>query len=295
MVANKLKPGSTIGLVAPCHLAGAARYSRFIEGIRALGYRVKESERLYWATYGYAASEIERAQDINDMATDAEIDMIMFGGGDIGNEPLPYIDYAAIKAHPKLYTSYSNGTSILSAIYAQTGLEVYYGANPGEFEDISLYDFRHFERAFIDAKCDSFYKYSPWSALAPGACEGKLIGGYAGLLPALIMNKYCAWDMHTDYILFMEDMEKFCSPSVVAQNLAFIEQSPYIERVKGLLFGYFSDNESLELIQILKRFGERYSIPVVKCNDFGHGRLHGILPIGRAARLDADKLTLEYR
>lgn len=35
-------------------------------------------------------------------------------------------------------------------------------------------------------------------------------------------------------------------------------------------------------------------IPVVYCDDFGHGANHAVLPIGRRAVLDANDLTLCY-
>jgi muramoyltetrapeptide carboxypeptidase len=44
----------------------------------------------------------------------------------------------------------------------------------------------------------------------------------------------------------------------------------------------------------LKCFGEKHNIPVVYCDDFGHGRNHAIFPIGAKAALDADRKTLEF-
>ncbi len=46
--------------------------------------------------------------------------MVLFGGGEGGNELLPYIDFENIATHPKIVCSYSDGTTILNAIYTKT-------------------------------------------------------------------------------------------------------------------------------------------------------------------------------
>jgi muramoyltetrapeptide carboxypeptidase len=62
-----------------------------------MGFIVKEGKNLYKNTYGYLASEQERADDFSEMILDNEVKMILFGGGNGGNELLPYINYENIK------------------------------------------------------------------------------------------------------------------------------------------------------------------------------------------------------
>ena len=78
---------------------------------------MKTGSRLYRHTYGYAASETERADDLNEMVSDKDVKLVLFGGGYGSIELLPYIDYEAIRRNPKLFSSHSDGTSILNAIY----------------------------------------------------------------------------------------------------------------------------------------------------------------------------------
>ncbi|MFQ7400193.1 MAG: LD-carboxypeptidase, partial [Neglectibacter sp.] len=135
-----LSQGDTIGLVAPCHVAERERYAPILDAIRSLGFQVRLGDHFFRNTYGYLASEEERAEDINSMAREKEVKMVLFGGGEGGEEVLPYLDYSAIRAHPKFYVSYSDGTSILSAITRKTGLVTYYGALPGMFENLTPYN-----------------------------------------------------------------------------------------------------------------------------------------------------------
>lgn len=45
--------GDTIGIISPCHYADREKYARFIAGIEAQGFRVKEGENLYKRTLGW--------------------------------------------------------------------------------------------------------------------------------------------------------------------------------------------------------------------------------------------------
>ena len=49
-----------------------------------------------------------------------------------------------------------------------------------------------------------------------------------------------------------------------------------------------------QLLERLRRFGERYRVPVAYCDDFGHGDNHAVIPIGRTARLDTAGGGLTY-
>lgn len=291
---SRLKIGDTIGIISPCHTADQERYAPFLAGIKKLGYQVKEGSNLYKNTYGYAASEQERADDFNNMILDPEVKMILFGGGNVGNEFLPAINFQAIKDNPKIICSYSNGTTILNTVYAQTGLTVYYGQFPGIFKDLNNYNLKQFQAHFTGETPSVFEKNSKWKAINEGACEGTLIGGYTTRFAYLIGNKYFSFDKRKDYILFLENYEAFNEPSKISAHLAQIEQHEIIEHVKGLLFGHYSESINQELTDVLIRFGKKNGIPVMSCDDFGHGRNHGILPIGIRARLDTGKKMLEF-
>ena len=68
-----------------------------------------------------------------------------------------------------------------------------------------------------------------------------------------------------------------------------------MEHVTGLLFGHYSDPVNEQLLERLRRVGERWGIPVAYCDDFGHGVNHAILPIGVTATLDTEKHMLSYQ
>ena len=76
---DKLKKGDTIGVIAP---SGPIVDSKILEVEKAreivenAGFKVKYSKNLFSNTFGYSASHIEKAEDINEMFKDKEVKMI---------------------------------------------------------------------------------------------------------------------------------------------------------------------------------------------------------------------------
>lgn len=295
MKANRLPKDGTIGIFCPSHVADMARYAHIVKAIERLGYKVKLGANIQKDTYGYAASAEERAADLNALVADDDVQMILFGGGDSAVEILPFIDYDNISRHPKLFSSYSDGTSILNAIYAQTGLVTHYGFGAGEFSDLRYYDYMQFCTHFVEGyNAEQFVSDSDWKTINGGTCEGTLIGGYCSLFGLTLTNKYFKYNKDTKYLLFLEDHEYFSEVATASSYLAFIEQSAFMDNVTGLIFGQYSANLPENLARCLERFGRRNNVPVVYTDDFGHGTKHAIFPIGVNARLDADKQSLLF-
>lgn len=294
MIADRLNYGDTIGLVSPSHIADPGKYEHIICSLKSKGFKVKTGKNLYKNTYGYSATEWERADDLNKMFLDDDVKMVFFGGGEGGNEILPYINFENIAGHPKIVCSYSDGTTILNAIYAKTGLITYYGQSPGIFEDLRYYDYMQFSSHFINGCAGAFVSNSNWKTINNGVCEGILIGGYTRNFALLTGSTYFPYDNKVKYILFLEDHEKFSNINEVSSYISHIEQSSFINNVVGLLFGHYSTSPYPDLLQRLERFGKKYNVPVAYCDDFGHGVNHAILPIGAVSKLDTDKKILNF-
>jgi len=294
MKAKRLSQGDTIGIFCPSHVAIPERYASQVAGIERMGFKVKFGANVYKDTWGYAASAVERAADFNALIADNRVDAILFNGGNGAAEILPYIDYENIRRYPKRIGSYSDGTSILNAIHAQTGLITYYGTAPHSFDDLRHYDYTQFCAHFVEGySAERLEPNSEWKTLQSGQCEGVLIGGYTTLFALMLANRYLNLRAQK-YILFLESHEKYGKPGLTAAELAFIEQSQFMDKVKGLIFGHYSTPVPHELLDCLERFGKRNNIPVVYTDDFGHGTRHAILPIGMNAKLNADKPELCY-
>ena len=131
-----------------------------------------------------------------------------------------------------------------------------------------------------------YEKSGQWKTICPGKAKGALAGGYLVNFDWLQGSVYYPEIPETPCLLFIEDHQQFSAPAAVSKWFSDMEQRGVFLKAKGLIFGHYSSQESLEIDGILKRIGERHNIPVARCEDFGHGENNAILPIGVAARLD---------
>ncbi len=294
MKPQSLQYGDTIGFIAPCYAMTPERMSEgIVPTLESLGFSVKLSSNFYSNAWGFAGSDAERAADFHEMLLDPEVNMILFGGGEVGNELLPLIDWDIVRTHPKILCSYSDSTTLLNAVTSRTGLVTFYGASPRTFADLSEYNRRSFEQRLLYGG-KTHEKGSLWRTICGGNCEGILTGGYLVNYAVMLGGAYFRIDRTKPHILLIEDHEKFSSPAVLSKYFSHIGQSGIMDCVTGLLFGHYSTEENRQVDEILRRFGEKYGIPVVRCEDFGHGANNAIFPLGVGATLDADNLTLEF-
>lgn len=292
MLPPRLQKGDTIGLAAPCWLATEAWAQPVIAALEQAGYRVKCADHLFADSWTYAASREERIADLNQLIQDDQVRMIFFGGGEGAEDVLDDLDYATAAASPKLWLSYSDGTSILNALHHRTGLITYYGQMPGLMPSRSSYDTQQFEQ-HLAALGDSHVPGSTWHTLTPGRAEGTLIGGYLGNF-LLLARSGEVGTKDGQYILFLEDHERFSCIEAVSARIGQLERAPLMLQVSGLVFGHYSAPVNVHLLERLTRLGERWGIPVAYCDDFGHGANHAILPIGSRAALNTVNRTLIY-
>lgn len=297
MIASCLKPGGTIGLCCPSHvpLYEAApgqevpwtrEYKNIIAAMEQQGFSVVQAKNMYQKTWGFLASDRERGEDFNQLVAEKSVELILFGGGEGAPEVPPYLDFDLFRENPKRVMSYSDGTTILNAIWARTGLETYYGQDPVCLLEQTEYNRRHFAGHILSDSMTTHEKASPWRSLTPGAAEGVLVGGYLLNFILLLGTEYFPVDLREPHLLFLEDHEKFGGEAHISSQLGYLEQSDFMKSVTGLIFGNFSDSPCPDLYARLKLLGERHHIPVVYCDDFGHGENKAILPIGRRARLE---------
>ncbi|MDP4151881.1 MAG: S-layer homology domain-containing protein [Bacillota bacterium] len=292
---NKLKPGDTIGVIAPCNGLKPTSIQTAIDTAIAQGYKLKLPENIFKFTNGYAATPQERADDFNDLIADDSVNAIFFGGGEVSNETLPYIDFEAAREHPKIICSYSDSTSLLDALYARSGIVTYYGSSFTRiFSNPKPYNYQCFEDMIVNGNVKTFTPNSEWKALRGGKADGVIIGGYLLNFALLQNTEYFPYDKDQKYILCIEENARFNLPSPASRYFSHIEQSGLLDHVTGILVGEYSTDDYPDYMAILQRLADKYQIPVVYCHDFGHGVNGAILPIGIHATLDADNLKLTF-
>ena len=232
-------------LVAPSSpLAEGQPIESIAAAVARLGFRVKTGASCIAepSPSGYAAALPQvRARDINEGFADPAVDAIWcVRGGETAWQLLPYLDYAAIAAHPKPFIGFSDITTLHLAIQQKAGLVTFHGptANRVPGWDGDDFSWRSL-RSAMDMKKDLPIQNPPGEpikALRPGKAAGRLTGGNMSLVVQTMGTPEqidpCG------KILYLEDVgeEVYALERMLNQLL----RSGVLERASGLAFGAFT-------------------------------------------------------
>jgi len=106
------------------------KYQHGLNTLRSLGFTVIEGSLTARATSeGYRAGPPrERAAELQALFEDDRVDAIVATiGGHNSSSLLPYLNFDAIRANPKIFCGYSDVTSLHLALLARAGLRTFYG------------------------------------------------------------------------------------------------------------------------------------------------------------------------
>ena len=303
---KRLASGNLIGLIAPSTNVLEDEEIQFARDIlRSFGFRVKFAKHLF-DRFGYlAGKDKDRADDVNKMFADKQVDAIFCLRGGYGSPRiLPYLDYGLIKKNPKILIGYSDVTALLNAIYARTGLITFHG--PIATQNFTQYTVNNFKKVlFKPSKNIELATPPPFemvegqaerdnrlTVIYPGKAFGRLIGGSLSLMVQLVGTPF-----EPDYknkILVLEDVEE--QPYRIDGMLTHLLLAGRLNQVAGIAFGKCSDcgskGNSLSIEQVIRDRLGNLNIPVIKGMMIGHINDMATLPIGALATLDATKKRL---
>lgn len=296
MLANKLKIGDTIGVIAPDkalknkdikYLENATKY------FESLGLKVKYGKYLFSEDNYCAGTPKERAKDLNDMFSDKEIKAIFtVKGGDMVNGILPYIDFENIKDNPKIFLGMSDITVLLCAINKMTELITFNCQDYIWFgkDEVTDYDKNEIiEKLFNGNKKINPYGERKFYEFNKGEVKGKIYGTNARCLLKLLGTPFMP-DLK-DAVLFLEG----CHSNIIQWN-AMLEQYNQMNAFnKAIVFGYIYQLQQIEenekmIVDELRKINS--SVPVVKTNDFGHMHANSIIPIGAEVIINANNQSM---
>ena len=290
MLPNSIKPGDTIGVIAPANIIlekDEEIIQQSVQLFQKWGYQIKFGKYVRENTLGYGTTAKKKAEDLNNMFADKEVKAIIcVKGGQDSNTILDDIDYPMIKNNPKILCGYSDITSLINVIYAKTGLITFHGAT---FKSLSSwetdYSFQELIKRFQHKSLELGTKDDPYTTIQEGTAEGKLVGGNLSLTTNLVSGKYHI--DFTDKILFIEELGYGSNPNLVNHNLYYMKQNGVFDQIKGIWVGNYEHESGMTLEKILLDvLGEAYSFPIIKSNHFGHCERKTVIPIGTRAKID---------
>ena len=287
----RIKPGDTIGIVAP---AGPFDRQTFLRGVRILedmGFQIFIPPGLFEKNRYLAGSDNHRVQFVNQLFADTSVDAIICARGGYGSmRILPMLDYDAIQNNPKVFIGFSDITILLSVLVSRCNLVTFHGPVVTSLADASEKTKSSF---FSNVTSDSNLeiKLIRGQTIIPGVATGEVCGGNLTMLCHLVGTPFTP-DFENK-ILFLEDRGE--APYRIDRMLVHMALAGCFKGLSGIILGTFEECGPIEdVIKIVVEVFEKYSIPILAGLDAGHGRHNLTIPLGIEATLDADRHSLTY-
>jgi muramoyltetrapeptide carboxypeptidase len=293
----RLQPGDTVGLINPPRIPPRPDD---VEGISARLRALDLHVRAAGHALDPAASDEQRAHDINELFADSSVKALMpLRGGWGSARVLPHIDYELVRRNPKVVMGYSDVVALLLALRARTGLVTFHGpmgVSPWEPFTVQcarelLFDGR---RALLCNPAGEPPMPVPVRTLWPGHARGPLVGGNLTVMSSMLGSPYFEPE---DAILFVEEVQEPLSE--VDRMLTQLEQAGVLERARGFVFGQCTGclqpglDPSLTLDRVLDERIRPLGIPAWSGAAFGHIDRQFVVPIGVPAEIDAERGTIQ--
>src|ERR1700756_5286896 len=110
-----LRPGDTVGIVAPASNVKPDELETGCEALRRAGYRPFYFDSIFEQYLYFAGTARRRARELEDMFTREDVRAIVCARGGYGsNYLLQELDWNKIKTHPKIFVGYSDLTALLT-------------------------------------------------------------------------------------------------------------------------------------------------------------------------------------
>jgi muramoyltetrapeptide carboxypeptidase len=301
-----LRPGGTIGVPAPASpYHNRSEVLRGVEWWERKGYRVKLGRNVF-ARDAYVAGSAEgRAEDLMDIFTDDEVDVVQcFQGGYGAAQTIELLDFDAIGANPKPFVGYSDITALHTALRHYTQMVTFYGPSLAGVNDRETKPFtqERLLRALTSAEPLGEVPRDPENpyirSFGGGSVTAPMVGGCLWLLCQAIGTPW-----QPDFegkILFFEDVE---APAWYIDGfLNQMRQAGMLDGVVGVVVGELEKcdwreerpewPQTLSIEDVLERYIEPLGVPALYGFPLGHGERLCTIPLGVSVVLNGDDRTL---
>ncbi len=317
---------TTIGFFTPSTPITAISPQRFARAkafLTAKGYKLVAGS-LTGKQDGYRSGSIQaRAAELNALIHRDDVAILMATiGGNNSNALLPYVDYAALREHPKTIVGYSDVTALLLAIKTQApACRVLYGptlvAGFGEFPPIvdeTWADFHAITSAtstpvtlsapqsWTDERAnwetfdhEKTMHPNAWGYVGKSRLTGRVMGGNLNTMYGFFRSPYYP-ELTQNDLLLIEDAEK--DAATVEKGFAMLKNAGIFDQVGGIILGkhaLFDDcGTGRHPIKILLEVLNGQEIPIIYDYDSCHTVPMMTTPIGALATFDAVEQTVMF-
>ncbi|MFZ2995350.1 S66 peptidase family protein [Sphingobium sp.] len=302
----RLRAGDTVGLIEPAGFVDDAfDLDLVMDTIRAMGLVPKAAPHLGQRDGYLAGTDRDRAADVNAMYADKDVRAVFAVRGGWGcARILPFLDFRAIRANPKLLVGFSDITALHLAFAARAGFTTIHGPNAAS--GWGRFSWDAFRAVAFDAETPTFaapvgtedrlvQRNGRTRTFHPGKASGRLLGGNLTVLCALMGTPYLP--DFTGAILFIEDTGE--PPYRIDRMLTQLALAGVLGRLAGVVFGQCTDCGpagasfgGFTLSQVLQQHLAPLRVPAFQGAPFGHVASQVSLAVGARAEIDAEAGTI---
>jgi muramoyltetrapeptide carboxypeptidase len=284
-----LRPGDTVGIVAPASNIKQSDLEAGCEALRRAGYRPFYLDSIFDRDVYFAGTVERRVRELEEMFERDDVRALFCARGGYGaNYLLNQLDLEKIEAHPKIFVGYSDVTSLLTYFTDAAGLVTFHGP-------MAAKDWAHEGGVDLASWQSALSQSSAWhvplnqeaAGLVDGEAQGTLYGGCLSILVASLGTPYEIRTAGT--ILFLEDVA--AKPFQIDRMLMQLKLAGHLDAVRGIVFGEMLDcvqspAQDYTLQEIIQRIVGNLGIPVAFGVKSGHVTSGNItLPFGVQASL----------
>lgn len=286
-----IRPGDTIGVVAPSYAPRAGWLMRGVRALEQAGFTVVLDTEIEQMRRFLKREDERRAENFMGMWLDPRVKAVIGGTGGYGaTRMIPYLEPAVFRSNPKPFVGYSDITALHLWLMRQAQLRVFHGPTVDDLVPGS-------DDATTVSLIASLTAPRPPGEIGRGVARcvraghavGRLTGGNLSLVQQSIGTAY---EVDTrGAILFLEETHD--PMSVADERLVHLRAAGLLRGVRGIVFGQLSLDRSEEdefedfLLDLVADLG----VPVLMDFPAGHEVPNLTLPFGTEVELVAAEPT----
>ncbi len=297
---QRLRPGDTIGIVAPASDVDPRRLSAGVAELVRLGFKANHLDSILDKDRYTAGSDERRARELEAMFFDPEVKAVIAARGGYGCvRLLSHLDERRLARHPKIFMGYSDITSLLVYFERNLGWVTFHG--PMVTREFAAGE-GHYDRAWLakalmqDIPAGTI-PLEGTTVIHPGRVRGRLTGGCLPMLTASLGTRY---EFSSDgAILFLEDYAS--KPYQIDRMLMQLKLAGKFNHARAVVFGEMTDcqqhpEQGYSILDVITEVMQDIDLPMLFGVRSGHSDWGNIvLPFGVEVTVDCDRreLTVE--
>jgi muramoyltetrapeptide carboxypeptidase len=291
----RLRPGSSVALVAPSGPVNEALLRRGIAILESWGLSVQVGEHVLdrHPTLPYLAGlDVHRAADLQRAWCDPAVDAVMCVRGGYGTtRMIDLLDWQAMaEAGPKLFTGSSDITALHQEIGSRLNLVTLFAPLLASEVSFDIGAQKHLRQTLFEPEAVRTLTGPTTTSLGDGMATGTIVGGNLSLLAADV-GIPDAFIPPDESLVLLEDVNE--EPYRVDRMLTQLLRAGWFTGATGIALGSWKGCETNDEIRdVFTDLLVGLGIPVVWELGFGHCPDQLTIPLGAVATLDADQGTL---